>query len=160
MAHIVLVALLNILKCIVSFYLVFYVVISLAFGAFKLSWFDVRMPFDHVTFLDFSKCCSSYTDHQLANLVSVQLTYFLSTWVITFFIQTQVWNVAIIITILHTILSSVVMLSFPINWSWWVSLFFGMVLMIFLGELVCYCRRNQGQAKVMFFTKQEENDSE
>ncbi|XP_063433934.1 uncharacterized protein LOC134715582 isoform X2 [Mytilus trossulus] len=97
---------LNLLKCLVTFYAVYFAVGSLAYASFSQSNFDGKIPFDFESWIDLSECCSVYKDKEL------------------------------------------VMLAFPMNWSWWVCLGCGLIVLILVGEAVGFARRKKSLTKV------------
>ena len=48
----------------------------------------------------------------------------------------------------HFILSMLVMLSFPVNWIWWITAILGNLLAAVTAELSCYYLRDMRSIKV------------
>lgn len=56
---------LNTLKCIGIFYIIYYCIGSLVFGIFKLQHFDGKIPFDFNMWVDYQECCQIYSAEKL-----------------------------------------------------------------------------------------------
>ncbi|XP_013413246.1 transmembrane protein 244 [Lingula anatina] len=138
----------NVIRCILVFYGVYYMVSTICFGAFKLPAFDPKSPFDFQTWIQLEKCCAFYTKREMANFISMEATFFISTFGYAIFIHSRMWDYALTTLVLHFELSCLVMLNFPLNWSWWVCIVSGALLMTCFGEMICYCRRHREQNKV------------
>ncbi|XP_069751361.1 putative transmembrane protein 244 isoform X5 [Narcine bancroftii] len=92
--------LLNLLKCLVIFYTLYYMIASICFGTFKLDLFDGLIPFDFKT--QASKSSSKY----LVNLLSMELTYFISGLLFAAIVKKWVWDYSITVALSHVMLSS------------------------------------------------------
>ncbi|CAH1772432.1 unnamed protein product [Owenia fusiformis] len=132
----------NLLKCLFTFYCIYYIAGSICFGAFRLEIFDGKIPFDFKSWIDFTLCCTSYSSQQLANLISMFSAYFFSTLFYVVFLPSRLWDYAITVTFFHIIASCLVMLSFPLSWSWWLCLGTCLLMMIAIGQMVLYCCRS------------------
>ncbi|KAI9533325.1 hypothetical protein NQZ68_025719, partial [Dissostichus eleginoides] len=106
----------NLLLCLVIFYSLFYMIGSVCFGAFRLDNFDGLIPFDFKT--EPAESNSKY----LVNLLSLELTYFCSGLLFAAVVKRRVWDYALTVTLLHVIITSLVMLEFPTVWQWWLAL--------------------------------------
>ncbi|XP_064625755.1 putative transmembrane protein 244 [Lineus longissimus] len=138
MAETSLVIFVNLLKCLFAFYSLYYIVSSICYGAFRLHNFDGKIPFNFAAWVDYSKCCQSYSKEQIVNVISMEVTFFLTSWAFVIFLRTRFWDYAITVTSIHFTMSCIVMLDFPLNWSWWASLVIGMLMMMTIGEVFCY----------------------
>ncbi|MEQ2290216.1 hypothetical protein AMECASPLE_001174 [Ameca splendens] len=127
----------NLLLCLLIFYSLFYMIGSVCFGAFRLDRFDGLIPFDFKT--EPAESNSKY----LVNLLSLELTYFCSGILFAAVVRRRVWDYALTVTLLHVIITSLVMLEFPTVWQWWLALGSGLFLMICNGQLIAYftCQR-------------------
>ncbi|XP_051892157.1 transmembrane protein 244-like isoform X2 [Pristis pectinata] len=115
--------LLNLLECLLIFYILYYMIGSVCFGAFRLDSFDGLIPFDFKT--QASKSSSKY----LVNLLSMELTYFTSGLLFAVIVKEWVWDYSITVTLSHVMLSSAVA---------------GLLMMICNGQLVAhfFCRNS------------------
>uniref|UniRef100_A0AAY5KM08 Transmembrane protein 244 n=1 Tax=Esox lucius TaxID=8010 RepID=A0AAY5KM08_ESOLU len=109
--------LVHLLLCLVIFYSVYYMIGSVCFGAFRLEHFDGLIPFDFKTEPTNLESNSKY----LVNLLSMELTYFCSGLLFAAVVR-WVWDYALTVTLLHVLLTSLVMLEFPLVWQWWLAL--------------------------------------
>ncbi|CAH3173289.1 unnamed protein product, partial [Porites lobata] len=73
------------------FFLVYYMVASLLSGAFKINDFDGKTPFD------FKNCCSVTHNKHLITLLSLLLTYIITTVVYIIFSAKDLWDYAFFI---------------------------------------------------------------
>ncbi|KAM8870859.1 putative transmembrane protein 244 isoform 1-T2 [Spinachia spinachia] len=134
----------NLLLCLVIFYSLFYMIGSVCFGAFRLDHFDGLIPFDFKTKLAESN--SKY----LVNLLSLELTYFCSGLFFAAVVKRRVWDYALTVTLLHVMITSLVMWEFPTVWQWWLALGSGLFLMICNGQLIAYFTCQSDQSYVSF----------
>ncbi|XP_057691159.1 transmembrane protein 244-like [Corythoichthys intestinalis] len=134
----------NLLLCLLIFYALFYMIASVCFGAFRLDNFDGRIPFDFKTKLEDS------TSKYLVNLLSLELTYFCCGLLFAAVVKKRVWDYAFTVTLLHIIITSLVMLEFPLTWQWWLALGCGLLLMICNGQLIAYFACQDDQSYVTF----------
>ncbi|CAJ1062207.1 transmembrane protein 244 [Xyrichtys novacula] len=132
----------NLLLCLLIFYSLFYMIGSVCFGAFRLDSFDGLIPFDFKT--EPAESNSKY----LVNLLSLELTYFCSGLLFAAVVRRRVWDYALTVTLLHVMITSLVMLEFPMVWQWWLALGSGLFLMICNGQLIAYftCQSDQSYA--------------
>ncbi|KAJ7373866.1 hypothetical protein OS493_009188 [Desmophyllum pertusum] len=124
------------------FFIVYYMAASLLSGAFKISDFDGKTPFD------FKNCCSIKDNKNLVTLLSMLLTYIITTVIIIIFLRKKVWDYAITLGLVHLVLSCAVMQAFPTNWEWWIAFLSSVLFMAVLGELVirCFFKENSGNS--------------
>uniref|UniRef100_A0A6Q2YDS7 Transmembrane protein 244 n=1 Tax=Esox lucius TaxID=8010 RepID=A0A6Q2YDS7_ESOLU len=157
--------LVHLLLCLVIFYSVYYMIGSVCFGAFRLEHFDGLIPFDFKTEPTNLESNSKYLGEQMCmficvcfllrkwlmiytvvvvNLLSMELTYFCSGLLFAAVVR-WVWDYALTVTLLHVLLTSLVMLEFPLVWQWWLALGSGLFLMICNGQLIAYftCQSDQ-----------------
>uniref|UniRef100_A0A3P9KRB9 Transmembrane protein 244 n=2 Tax=Oryzias latipes TaxID=8090 RepID=A0A3P9KRB9_ORYLA len=108
----------------------------------RLNHFDGLIPFDFKT--EPADSNSKY----LVNLLSLELTYFCSGLFFAAVVKKQVWDYALTVTLLHIIITSLVMLEVPMVWQWWLALGSGLFLMICNGQLISYfmCQNDQSHA--------------
>nr|XP_020462868.1 transmembrane protein 244-like isoform X2 [Monopterus albus] len=137
----------NLLLCVVIFYSLFYMIGSVCFGAFRLDHFDGLIPFDFKT--EPAESNSKY----LVNLLSLELTYFCSGLLFAAVVRRRVWDYALTVTLLHVMITSLVMLEFPMVWQWWLALGSGLFLMICNGQLIAYftCQSDQSYASFSIY---------
>ncbi|XP_068715383.1 putative transmembrane protein 244 [Montipora foliosa] len=120
----------NLCVAIPLFFLVYYMVASLLWGAFQLNDFDGKTPFD------FQNCCDVKDSKNLVNLLSLLLTYMLATVIYIIFIRKKIWDYAITVAVFHLAVSCAVMQAFPTNWEWWIAFLSSVLFMAFIGELM------------------------
>uniref|UniRef100_A0AAX7SLY6 Transmembrane protein 244 n=1 Tax=Astatotilapia calliptera TaxID=8154 RepID=A0AAX7SLY6_ASTCA len=139
--------LLNLLLCLLIFYSLFYMIGSVCFGAFRLDHFDGLIPFDFKT--EPTESNSKY----LVNLLSLELTYFCSGLLFAAVVRRRVWDYALTVTLVHVMITSLVMLEFPTVWQWWLALGSGLFLMICNGQLIAYftCQSEQSYASFSIY---------
>ncbi|XP_041358079.1 transmembrane protein 244-like isoform X4 [Gigantopelta aegis] len=145
----------NLLKCLGVFYAVYYAVGSLCFAGFKLQFFDGKIPFDFLSWIDLSLCCVKYTSEQIVNLLSMLLSFSICGFIYGILVPNWIWDYAVTVTIIHILMCCLVMLNFPLNWSWWVCLTCALILEIFFGEILSYIKRQKIRAKVAVTVEQE-----
>ncbi|KAM7425370.1 hypothetical protein ABFA07_023191 [Porites harrisoni] len=112
------------------FFLVYYMVASLLSGAFKINDFDGKTPFD------FQNCCSVTDNKHLVTLLSLLLTYIITTVVYIIFLRKKLWDYAITVGLFHLAVSCTVMQAFPTNWEWWIAFLSSVLFMALFGELI------------------------
>ncbi|XP_072884541.1 putative transmembrane protein 244 isoform X2 [Hemitrygon akajei] len=117
---------------------------SICFGAFGLDSFDGLIPFDFKTPTSISS--SKY----LVNLLSMEFTYFISGLLFAAIVKEWVWDYSLTVTLNHILLTSAVMVEFPLAWQWWLALGVGLFLMIGSGQLAAHfvCRNNPSYSLV------------
>ncbi|XP_022798886.1 transmembrane protein 244-like isoform X2 [Stylophora pistillata] len=106
---------LNLCIALPLFFVVYYMVASLLSGAFKVSDFDGKMPFD------FQNCCDMKDNRNIVTLLSLLLTYTLTAIIFIIFLRKRIWDYAITIGFVHLLLTCAVMQAFPTNWKWWIA---------------------------------------
>uniref|UniRef100_A0ABM5G5N8 Transmembrane protein 244 n=1 Tax=Pogona vitticeps TaxID=103695 RepID=A0ABM5G5N8_9SAUR len=126
------VVLCNLLACVVIFYSVYYVVLCCCFTAFRLQMLDGLAPFD------FKTAPSWINPYYLVLLMSVEITYFVSGLLFVLVVEEWVWDYAITVTIIHIMITSVVMSEFPWMFHWWAALGSGLVSMVCGGQCLAY----------------------
>uniref|UniRef100_A0A3B3D230 Transmembrane protein 244-like n=1 Tax=Oryzias melastigma TaxID=30732 RepID=A0A3B3D230_ORYME len=112
--------------------------------ATRLNHFDGLIPFDFKT--EPADSNSKY----LVNLLSLELTYFCSGLFFAAVVKKQVWDYALTVTLLHIIITSLVMLEVPMVWQWWLALGSGLFLMICNGQLISYFMCQNDESYVTF----------
>ncbi|XP_073192767.1 putative transmembrane protein 244 [Lepidochelys kempii] len=127
------IVLLNLLICVVVFYIVYYVVLSICFAAFRLEMLDGWAPFD------FKTNPSWINPNYLVLLVSLEITYFICGLLFALIVEEWVWDYAITVTAIHIIITAAVMSEFPLMLHWWMALGSGLILMICGGQVLAYC---------------------
>lgn len=137
----------NLLLCLLIFYCLFYMIGSVCFGAFRLNKFDGLIPFD------FKSEPNESNSNYLVNLVSLELTYFCSGILFAAVVKRRVWDYALTVTLLHVLITSLVMMEFPLVWQWWLALGCGLFLMICNGQLIAYftCQNDQTYASFSMY---------
>ncbi|NXF20089.1 TM244 protein, partial [Rhodinocichla rosea] len=113
------VVLVNLLICIIVFYTVYYVVLSVCFAVFRIKMLDGLAPFD------FKTNPSWINPYYLALLISVLL----------FKIQVIFW---LFVDYICTFLLLAVMSEFPLMLHWWLALGSGVISMICGGQILAY----------------------
>ncbi|XP_051780175.1 transmembrane protein 244 [Erpetoichthys calabaricus] len=125
--------LLNLLACVLTFYTVYYVTVSLCIWAFRLEEKECLLtPFDF-------KTIPSWTNPEyLVNLISLEVSYAVSGLLFVWIVEEWVWDYAITITLFHIGLTTAVMSDFPAAVHWWIALGSGLSVMIIGGQLLAY----------------------
>ncbi|XP_039256911.2 putative transmembrane protein 244 [Styela clava] len=132
----------NIGVCLFTFYCIYFAMSALMHGVFHVeSTFDGRQPFNFVAMsnLDFS----TGSVESVACFLAMELTYFCTTLLISFYLLSRVWDYAITITFVHLILSCAVMMALPTTWQWWCSIGIGTLWMITMGECISFFLRRK-----------------
>ncbi|XP_040407525.1 transmembrane protein 244 [Cygnus olor] len=127
------VVLLNLLICMAVFYTVYYVVLSIGFAVFKIQMLDGLAPFD------FKTNPSWFNPHYLVLVVSLEITFFSCGLLFALVVEEWVWDYAVTVTVIHIIITSVVMSEFPLMLHWWLALGSGVISMICGGQSLAYC---------------------
>ncbi|XP_054424619.1 putative transmembrane protein 244 [Pteronotus mesoamericanus] len=127
------VALQNLLMCVILFYTVYYVVVSMGCLLLAAYEFDVLAPFD------FKTNPSWLNTNYKVLLVSTEATYFVCGLLFVLMVEEQVWDYAISVTVLHVAITSMIMLEFPLTSHWWAALGSGLISMICGGQTLAYC---------------------
>ncbi|XP_019662352.1 transmembrane protein 244 [Ailuropoda melanoleuca] len=132
--HIVVVLVLqNLLICVILLYTVYYAVLGVCCMMLKVYELDVLAPFD------FKTNPSWLNTNYKVLLVSTQVTYFVCGLLSVLVVEEWVWDYAISVTILHVVITSTVMLEFPLTSHWWAALGSGLISMICGGQAFAYC---------------------
>ncbi|XP_008070293.1 transmembrane protein 244 isoform X3 [Carlito syrichta] len=90
----------NLLVCVILFYTVYYVSLSISCMMFKVSELDVLAPFD------FRTNPSWLNANYKVLLVSTEVTYFVCGLLFVLVVEEWVWDYAISVTILHVAITS------------------------------------------------------
>ncbi|KAK6489793.1 transmembrane protein 244 [Huso huso] len=124
---------LNLLMCVVIFYAVYFIAVSLCIGGFRIEDIDSLLaPFDF-------KTSPSWTNSKyVVNLISAEVTFFISGLMFALIVEEWVWDYAITVTLIHVGLTTVVMSEFPSADHWWISIGSGLSVMVFGGQLLAY----------------------
>ncbi|KAI3361026.1 hypothetical protein L3Q82_013225, partial [Scortum barcoo] len=152
----------NLLLCLLIFYSLFYMIGSVCFGAFSGCWqqfYLLSLPsfrldhFDGLIPFDFKTEPAESNSKYLVNLLSLELTYFCSGLLFATVVRRRVWDYAVTITLVHVMITSLVMLEFPMVWQWWLALGSGLFLMICNGQLIAYftCQSEQNYASFSIY---------
>lgn len=135
--------------CLLAFYTIYYMIYSILFGIFRLEKFDGKLPFNFKHFLDLQRCCTYYSSYEIVSFMSLELTYFFNVWTFLGITRIRLWDFAVTTTLTHVLISSLVMVAWPSNWSWWICLGTGLFYMIAAGEMASYCCRKIHQNKII-----------
>ncbi|XP_039180522.1 transmembrane protein 244 isoform X2 [Crotalus tigris] len=92
--------LLNLLKCVLIFYLVYYIVLCFCFTAFRIQMLDGFAPFD------FKTKPSWFNPHYLVLIISMEIACVISGLLFALLVEEWVWDYAITITIIHITVTS------------------------------------------------------
>ncbi|XP_067098413.1 transmembrane protein 244 [Osmerus mordax] len=123
----------NLLMCMVTFYSLYYVTVSLCIGLLRVHEVDSLLaPFDYTT------QPSWQSPKYLVSVISMEVTYVLGGLVFAWIVEEWVWDYAITVTLLHIAMTVAVMSDFPSTEHWWIALGSGLVMMIFGGQLLAY----------------------
>ncbi|KAL4675529.1 hypothetical protein H8959_009674, partial [Pygathrix nigripes] len=99
----------KLLLCVILFYTVYYVSLSMGCVLFEVHELDVLAPFD------FKTNPSWLNINYKVLLVSTEVTYFVCGLLFVPVVEEWVWDYAISVTILHVVITSTVMLEFPLT---------------------------------------------
>ncbi|XP_063078644.1 transmembrane protein 244 [Engraulis encrasicolus] len=121
----------NLLMCVVTFYALYYVTVSLCIGILRVHEVDSMLaPFDYIT-------QPSWKDPKyLVCVISMEVTYILGGVAFAYIVEEWVWDYAITVTLLHVMLTVAVMSDIPSTEHWWMALGSGLVMMIAGGQIV------------------------
>nr|XP_013814365.1 PREDICTED: transmembrane protein 244 [Apteryx mantelli mantelli] len=72
-------------------------------------------------------------------LISLEITFFICGLLFALVVEEWVWDYAVTVTIIHIIITSVVMSEFPLMLHWWLALGSGVISMICGGQILAYC---------------------
>ncbi|XP_077657602.1 putative transmembrane protein 244 [Urocitellus parryii] len=106
----------NLITCLILFYSVYYVSLSMCCLTLQVYELDVLAPFD------FKTNPSWLNTNYKVLLFSTEVTYFVCGLLFALVVEEWVWDYAISVTILHVALTSTVMLEFPLTAHWWAAL--------------------------------------
>ncbi|XP_037393286.1 transmembrane protein 244 isoform X2 [Pygocentrus nattereri] len=108
----------NLLMCMVCFYSLYYIVVSLCIGILKVEEVDSLLaPFDYTT------QPSWHNPKYLVSVISTEVTYVLGGLIFAWIVEEWVWDYAITVTLLHV--------GLTVAGS-------GLAMMIFGGQLLAY----------------------
>ncbi|XP_074471716.1 putative transmembrane protein 244 isoform X1 [Sebastes fasciatus] len=128
-----LVVLQNLLMCMVCFYSLYYIVVSVCIGLLRVHEINSLLaPFDYTT------QPSWQNPKYLVGVISTEVTYVLGGLVFAWIVEEWVWDYAITVTLLHVAMTVAVMSDFPSAEHWWIALGSGLVMMIFGGQLMAH----------------------
>ncbi|XP_035279110.1 transmembrane protein 244 isoform X2 [Anguilla rostrata] len=123
----------NLLICFLSFYSVYYIIVSLCIGVLRVNDVDTLLaPFDYTT------QPSWQNPKYLVSVISTELTFIVAGLMFAWIVEEWVWDYAITITLIHVGLTMWVMSDFPSSEHWWITLGCGLLMMIFGGQLLAY----------------------
>ncbi|KAM8725727.1 putative transmembrane protein 244 isoform 3-T3 [Acanthopagrus schlegelii] len=123
----------NLLMCMVCFYSLYYIAVSLCIGLLRVHEINSLLaPFDYTT------QPSWQNPKYLVGVISTEVTYLLGGLVFAWIVEEWVWDYAITVTLLHIAMTVAVMSDFPSAEHWWIALGSGLVMMIFGGQLLAY----------------------
>ncbi|KAM8832190.1 putative transmembrane protein 244 isoform 1-T6 [Spinachia spinachia] len=127
-----LVVLQNLLMCMVCFYSLYYVVVSLCVGLLRVHEINSLLaPFDYTT------QPSWQNPKYLVGVISTEVTYLLGGLVFAWIVEEWVWDYAITVTLLHVAMTVAVMSDFPSAEHWWIAL--GEISTSFFPPRVSFC---------------------
>ncbi|XP_069345282.1 putative transmembrane protein 244 [Eulemur rufifrons] len=106
----------NLVMCVILFYAVYYVSLSMGCLMLKVYELDVLAPFD------FKTNPSWLNTNYKVLLISTEVTYFVCGLLFVLVVEEWVWDYAILVTILHVAITSTVMSEFPLTSHWWAAL--------------------------------------
>ncbi|XP_032399568.1 putative transmembrane protein 244 isoform X2 [Etheostoma spectabile] len=133
MQPIINVVLQNLLMCMVCFYSLYYIVVSLCIALLRVHEINSLLtPFDYTA------QPSWQNPKYLVGVISTEVTYVLGGLVFAWIVEEWVWDYAITVTLLHVAMTVAVMSDFPSAEQWWLVLGSGLVMMIFGGQLMAY----------------------
>ncbi|XP_074471717.1 putative transmembrane protein 244 isoform X2 [Sebastes fasciatus] len=123
----------NLLMCMVCFYSLYYIVVSVCIGLLRVHEINSLLaPFDYTT------QPSWQNPKYLVGVISTEVTYVLGGLVFAWIVEEWVWDYAITVTLLHVAMTVAVMSDFPSAEHWWIALGSGLVMMIFGGQLMAH----------------------
>ncbi|XP_057209601.1 transmembrane protein 244 isoform X1 [Triplophysa rosa] len=123
----------NLSMCMLCFYSLYYIVVSLCIGILRVDEVDSLLaPFDYTT------QPSWQSPKYLVSVISTEVTYTVGGLIFAWIVEDWVWDYAITVTLLHIGLTVAVMADFPSAEHWWIALGSGLLMMIFGGQLLAY----------------------
>ncbi|KAM8962686.1 LOW QUALITY PROTEIN: putative transmembrane protein 244 [Lycaon pictus] len=106
----------NLLICVILFHTVYYEVLGMCCMMLRAYELDILAPFDF-------KTNPLWLNTNLkVLLISTQVTYFVCGLLFVLVVEERLWDYAISVTILHAVITSAVMLEFPLTSHWWAAL--------------------------------------
>ncbi|EOB08666.1 Putative transmembrane protein C6orf191, partial [Anas platyrhynchos] len=99
----------------------------------RIQMLDGLAPFD------FKTNPSWFNPHYLVLVVSLEITFFICGLLFALVVEEWVWDYAVTVTVIHIIITSVVMSEFPLMLHWWLALGSGVISMICGGQILAYC---------------------
>mmetsp|Transcript_24904 Transcript_24904/g.41014 ORF Transcript_24904/g.41014 Transcript_24904/m.41014 type:complete len:150 (-) Transcript_24904:215-664(-) len=119
------------------FYAFSYVLAGILIACFRIP-FSANIPFNH---RDFNP---SVVGLPLVCWLCQILTFAFGVVLIFYVVRStrKAWDYAVTIGFLHWVLCCLVMVSFPTNWIWWVTIVIATFLLSTLGEFACYRLRD------------------
>ncbi|KAI5094586.1 transmembrane protein 244 [Silurus meridionalis] len=123
----------NLFMCMVCFYSLYYITVSLCIGILRVEDIDrLLAPFNY-------KIQPSWNSPEyLASVISTEVTYIVGGLMFAWIVEECVWDYAITVTLLHVGLTVAVMADFPFTEHWWIALGSGLAMMIFVGQLLAH----------------------
>ncbi|XP_075059161.1 putative transmembrane protein 244 [Mixophyes fleayi] len=122
----------NLFICTTIFYTVYYLTHTICFIILRLDTFDELGPFD------FKTSPSWANKKYLANFISLETTFLVSSVIFVFVVEEWIWDYACTITVIHVAVTSLVMMEFPIVAHWWTSIGIGLTTMVCGGQILAY----------------------
>ncbi|XP_071997659.1 putative transmembrane protein 244 isoform X1 [Engystomops pustulosus] len=98
----------------------------------SLDSLDERGPFDFKTQPSWSN------KKYLANLISLETTFLVSSILFVLVVEEWIWDYGCTVAVIHITVTSVVNMEFPVMAHWWMSIGIGLTAMISGGEILAY----------------------
>ncbi|XP_069829796.1 putative transmembrane protein 244 [Dendropsophus ebraccatus] len=122
----------NLLLCTIVFYMVMYLAHIICFVILRLDNLDELGPFDFKTSPSWSN------KKYIANLISLETTYLLSSILFVLIVEEWIWDYGCTVTVIHITVVSLVNMEFPDVAHWWISIGIGLTSMICGGQMLAY----------------------
>ncbi|XP_071997660.1 putative transmembrane protein 244 isoform X2 [Engystomops pustulosus] len=122
----------NLIICTLVFYTVLYLAYFICFIVLSLDSLDERGPFDFKTQPSWSN------KKYLANLISLETTFLVSSILFVLVVEEWIWDYGCTVAVIHITVTSVVNMEFPVMAHWWMSIGIGLTAMISGGEILAY----------------------
>ncbi|XP_056419580.1 transmembrane protein 244 [Hyla sarda] len=122
----------NLLICTVVFYTVLCLAQIICFILLRLDSLDELGPFDFKTSPSWSN------KKYLANLISLESTFLVSSILFVLIVEEWIWDYGCTVTLIHIIVVSMVNMEFPVMAHWWFSIGIGLTAMICGGQILAY----------------------
>ncbi|XP_046729752.1 transmembrane protein 244 isoform X3 [Silurus meridionalis] len=115
----------NLFMCMVCFYSLYYITVSLCIGILRVEDIDrLLAPFNY-------KIQPSWNSPEyLASVISTEVTYIVGGLMFAWIVEECVWDYAITVTLLHV--------GLTVAEHWWIALGSGLAMMIFVGQLLAH----------------------